>query len=198
MTKVSSDLLAVVDRTVTGLGYELVDVERVGGGLLRVTIDTPGGASHVTVEDCERVSHQLTHLFAVEDIDYQRLEISSPGLDRPLRKASDFERFVGSDVSLHLYEPVDGSRKLRGTVLEVGGPTGQEWIRLRVASEQAAGHGARPKRGEARATDAGAAAPEHRLSLSEIDKARLVPTLDFGSKARRQSGRRTRQQGALK
>ncbi|MGH6643571.1 MAG: ribosome maturation factor RimP, partial [Bradyrhizobium sp.] len=83
MAGVSNGLLATIERTVEGLGYEFVDAEYLAGGLLRVTLDSAKG---VGLGDCERVSHQLSHLFAVEGVDYQRLEVSSPGVDRPLRR----------------------------------------------------------------------------------------------------------------
>ncbi len=77
MAEVANDLYRTVERTVVGMGYQLVDVERLGAGLLRVSLDAEKG---VGLEDCERVSRQLSHLFAVEQVDYQRLEVSSPGL----------------------------------------------------------------------------------------------------------------------
>lgn len=107
------DLAAALEKTVAGLGFELVDWERAGHGLLRVFIDRPGG---VTVDDCAFVSNQLTRLFAVEDVDYQRLEISSPGLDRPLKKESDFTRFTGAQARLQLRSPVAGQRKFVGVL----------------------------------------------------------------------------------
>ncbi len=181
VARITNELQALVDRTVTGLGYELVELERLGHGLLRVTLDTPrpGG---VGLEDCEKVSRQLTHLFAVEHVDYDRLEVSSPGLDRPLHGRRDFERFVGAEVALQLLAPHQGRRKLRGTLLAAGGEAGAEWIRLREspppAPVGAKGQRPRPKK---------AAAPElpvHELALADVDKARLVPQVDFGSKAR--------------
>ena len=84
------DAVKLVETTVNGLGYELVDFERSGRGLLRVFIDKPEG---VSVDDCQLVSHQLTRLFLVENVDYDRLEVSSPGLDRPLKKEADFVAF---------------------------------------------------------------------------------------------------------
>ena len=92
MAEVTNDLYRTVERTVVGMGYQLVDVERLGAGLLRVSLDAEKG---VGLEDCERVSRQLSHLFAVEQVNYQRLEVSSPGLDRRLRTADDFARFAG-------------------------------------------------------------------------------------------------------
>ena len=74
------DAARLVETTLTGLGYELVDLEVSGRGMMRVLMDKPAG---ITLEDCELVSHQLTRLFAVEGVSYDRLEVSSPGLDRP-------------------------------------------------------------------------------------------------------------------
>ncbi len=104
----------LIEKTVTGLGYEFVDFERAGRGLLRVFIDSPGG---IGVEDCARVSNQLTRLFAVESIDYDRLEVSSPGLDRPLKRAADFSRFAGREVKLRLQLPKDGRRNFVGRIV---------------------------------------------------------------------------------
>ena len=99
-----------VERTVTALGYEVVDCERSSHGLLRVFIDrVPGqvypgseaggeGAEFVTVDDCERVTRQLQYALEVDGCDYARLEVSSPGLDRPLKKPADFVRFADSQV----------------------------------------------------------------------------------------------------
>lgn len=105
------DVLKLVETTVTGLGYELVDLEMSGRGLLRVFLDKSGG---ITVEDCELVSHQLTRLFAVEGVDYARLEVSSPGLDRPIKKEKDFIRFRGRKAQLKLRLPLDGRRNFTG------------------------------------------------------------------------------------
>jgi ribosome maturation factor RimP len=99
--------------TLEGLGYELVDLESSRSGLLRVFIDTPRG---ISLDDCERVSKHLTRAFAVEGIDYERLEVSSPGLDRPLKKLEDFSRFAGQRVSLRLKLPVKGQRRFEGVL----------------------------------------------------------------------------------
>ena len=104
----------LLERTLRPLGYELVDVEMSPKGRqLRVFIDKPDG---VDVEDCAAVSNHLTRLFAVEDVDYERLEVSSPGLDRPLRKPADYARFAGEDAQLTLREPIEGARKWKGTL----------------------------------------------------------------------------------
>src|SRR5690606_22290420 len=111
------ELAMMIEPVLGSMGYELVDIEFGSGGLLRVVIDSEGGARHVPVEDCEEVRHQLGRLFMVENVDYERLEISSPGLDRPLKKPSDFERFAGEKVSLRLREPIDGRRQFTGVLL---------------------------------------------------------------------------------
>jgi len=109
----------VFEPVVTGMGYELVDLQVSSGGqLLRLFIDKPGG---VGLEDCAAVSRQLSRVLEVEGVDYDRLEVSSPGLDRPLRKASDFERFAGQKAEVRMRTPGEGGRKkyvgvLRGAV----------------------------------------------------------------------------------
>jgi ribosome maturation factor RimP len=137
----------ILQRTLPGLGYELVDFESPArGGLVRVFIDKPNG---IDVEDCARVSNHLTHLFAVENVAYERLEVSSPGLDRPLKTAADFERFAGEEVKLTLHEAVDNARRVKGVL------RGIEDGAVRID------------------TDAGSRS----YALANIDKARLVPTI---------------------
>lgn len=106
------NLADILERTVPALGYEVVDWEHSPrSGLVRVFIDKPNG---VDVEDCARVSHHLTRLFAVENVEFERLEVSSPGIDRPLRKAADFVRFAGKEADLRLRDPVDNARRVKG------------------------------------------------------------------------------------
>ena len=127
----------IVEQTVSGLGYDLVEIERSAGGLLRITIDLPwvppaeGVASpeqFINVEDCEKVNRQLQFALEVDGIEYKRLEISSPGIDRPLRRVQDFERFVGRVIDITLKAPMgvaaDGQvhasrKKFRGTLEKV-------------------------------------------------------------------------------
>lgn len=145
-------LQSVVEQCVTDLGYELVEIEHGPGGLLRVFIDVlPGSESeYVRIEDCERVSHQLSHLFTVENIDYARLEISSPGLDRPLRKAADFERFEGLEATVRLRRPLEGRKNFEGVItVEGDGRFG-----LVLVDEQAAAKGGKAAKG-ARGAKAG-------------------------------------------
>jgi ribosome maturation factor RimP len=162
-----------VERTVTGLGYELVDLERSGGGLLRVSIDRQPGRAYptdqeaisefVTVEDCEAVTRQLQYVLEVEQCDYARLEVSSPGLDRPLKREADYQRFAGAQVEVTLKLPFQGRKKFKGVLAARDGG----W---RLALEPSA-------KGE----------PEQALDFGfdEVREARLVPVVDFkGRKAR--------------
>jgi len=103
-------------QTLEGVGYELVDLETSRGGLLRIFIDSPRG---ITVEDCARVSNHLTRAFAVEGVEYERLEVSSPGLDRPLKRIEDYARFAGQKARLRLKLPRDGRRRFEGTLAGV-------------------------------------------------------------------------------
>ena len=107
----------IVEQIVAGLGYDLVEIDRSAGGLLRITIDLPWSPpvagvqlapveQFVTVEDCEKVTRQLQYALEVDEVDYKRLEVSSPGIDRPLRHDQDFERFVGHVVDVTLKLPL--------------------------------------------------------------------------------------------
>lgn len=108
------DIGRTLEATVGGLGYELVAWERAGrAGLLRIFVDKPGG---VEIDDCARVSQHLSRVLEVEGVNYDRLEVSSPGLDRVLRKEADFVRFAGEKVRLKLRLAVGGQRNFTGTV----------------------------------------------------------------------------------
>ena len=102
----------LLERTIPALGYELVDWDMSARTrLVRVFIDKPNG---VDVEDCARVSNHLTRLFAVENVDFERLEVSSPGLDRPVKRLADYDRFAGLEARLKLSAPVTGARRIKG------------------------------------------------------------------------------------
>jgi ribosome maturation factor RimP len=183
---VAGDLQALTERTVEGLGYELVDLERAAGGLLRVTLDTAAQAG-ITIEDCERVSHQLTHLFAVENVAYERLEVSSPGVDRPLKKARDFVRFAGEEVRVQLYAPLNGRKRWQGRIVALDGAAGAERVTLAVTPDDESKEPVRRVRPTAaRPGKAGKKPPAEpqkiEFALADVDKARLVPMLDFRSK----------------
>ena len=137
------DLSEAIAHTVEGMGYEFVELERLPGSMLRVTIDTEqeGG---ISVNDCEAVSNQLTALFAAEDVDYKRLEVTSPGVERPLKKAKDWIRFAGSLAHVELFAPMfaegfpeAGRRKLDGRILSVSGEPNRFNLNSRARSPSA-------------------------------------------------------------
>ena len=141
------DLERLLESTLAGLGYEFVSLERSGKGkLMRIYIDKPGG---ITVDDCAKVSNHLSRVFAVEDIDYDRLEISSPGLDRVLRKEQDFVRFAGQKARIKLRVPMDGQRNFVGILRD----TREGRIEIEVDGKVLS------------------------LDLANLDKARLVPAV---------------------
>ncbi len=171
-----------IEVTVTGLGYELVEVERLARGLLRVTIDrlpgqvygTPGApdaGEFITVDDCERVTRQLQYALEVANLAYERLEVSSPGLDRPLRTEAHFKRFAGEAVAITLKLPFQGRKHWNG-VLQA---EGEGW-RLLLAPPAPA-KGARKKPASAAAELDTDRALDFRFD--EVREARLVPVVDF-------------------
>lgn len=174
---------ASVEQTVTGLGYDLVEIERSAGGLLRITIDMPQQPGmpeqFVTVEDCEVVTRQLQFLLEVEQVDYRRLEVGSPGIDRPLRHEADLQRFAGQMVDVVLKQPIGATgtevsanrKKFRGT-LEAGAEPGQWQIVWSDAPPVKPGQRVSKKR-----TPAPLQALQFRLD--EVREARLAPIVDF-------------------
>lgn len=159
------DARSAIGRTVEGLGYELVDVTHGPRGLLCVTIDrlagrvyptdVQGAASEaVTVDDCEAVTRQLQYVLEVDGVDYQRLEVSSPGLDRPLRTEAHFARFIGARTTITLKEPFQGRKVWRGVL----GQSDAGWTL---------------------ALDEGQGEQVLGFVLDEVREARLVPVLDF-------------------
>lgn len=106
------DVRLLLDRLLPGLGFELADVELANHGRhIRVFIDKAEG---VAIDDCVKVSNHLSRVFAVENVDYDRLEVSSPGLDRPLRKRGDFSRFAGERVQVRVRTPLAGRKNFTG------------------------------------------------------------------------------------
>lgn len=138
----------VAESTLAGMGFELVDARASGGGRhLAIFIDRPGG---ITVDHCAEVSRQLARVFAVEGIDYDRLEVSSPGLDRPLRKAADFARFAGNKVDVRMRTPdASGRRRFTGLLRGADGD---------VATVEVEGR-------------------DVALNVDDIERARLVPNV---------------------
>ncbi|MGB6054741.1 MAG: ribosome maturation factor RimP [Burkholderiaceae bacterium] len=157
-------MLELIEKTLAGMGYELVDFERGAHGLLRVYIDfAPEHVARgaITLDDCEKVTHQLLHVLTVENVPYERLEVSSPGLDRPLKKVADYLRFAGQEavVKLRVPMPQAARRKTFQGILCV--PEGE-----RLALEFDGSEG--PAKLE--------------FTLADVDKARLVPQVKFRSR----------------
>jgi len=177
-----------VEKTVTGLGYDLVDCERSPAGLLRVYIDKlPEEAlagALINVEDCERVTRQLQYLLEVEGCAYERLEVSSPGLDRPLKKTSDYQRFVGEEIEITLRMPFQGRKKYKGilSALEVAADS----VESAAVVEPVAPAVVAALPGDVAPAPAwrvvfndGKADQALDFSLEEVREARLVPVVNF-------------------
>ena len=192
----------IVEQTVTGLGYDLVEIERSAGGLLRITIDLPwakpatelekGSGSlpdlapeqFVNVEDCEKVTRQLVFALEVDGVEYKRLEVSSPGIDRPLRHEKDFERFVGHVIDVSLKAPIGAAaqgqvnatrKKFRGTLERVQAVAGEAAGWQIVWSDAPAvkpGQKVSKKRPPAPLQALG-------FTLDELREARLAPIVSF-------------------
>lgn len=172
MLPIEAPFVEAIRRTVSGMGYELVDCEFAAGGLLRVFIDSPEG---IRIEDCERVSHQLSHLLMVEDVDYERLEVSSPGLDRPLRNEADFHRFAGCEAMVRLRRPFEGRRNFEGVLtVEDDGRFGLELVERPAPGAGRRGSRA-PRSGGMWTTPGVATGRKMIFSLDEVERARLVP-----------------------
>ena len=196
-------LQQTVEQTVAGLGYDLVEIERSAGGLLRVTIDLPWAGPnsvkapgvpepYLTVEDCEKVTRQLQFALEVDGADYKRLEVSSPGIDRPLRGEKDFERFAGEIIDITLKAPIGAIGKDAGT------PVAANRKKFRGTLERADGGGwqivwsdaPQPKPGQ-KVSKKRAPVPLQALgfALDELREARLAPIVDFkGRKAKTREG----------
>lgn len=145
----------LLELTLSGLGYQLSDFEYSNhGNMLQVFIEkmnkvSGGASSGITLADCATASRQLQRVLEVEGIAYGRLEVSSPGLDRRLKRAADFARFAGHEAQVRLRHPVDGRKNFTGIVRSVEGD--------RVDFE----------------FDGGRLA----FDITELDRARLVPKL---------------------
>jgi ribosome maturation factor RimP len=170
---------SIIEQTVQGLGYELVDVEWAGGGVLRVFIDRPDAMASdegkaavvgITVEDCARVSDQLSRVFMVESVNYERLEISSPGLDRPLKKPADFARFEGQEALVKLRMSPGGQtrgrKQFQGVLQSVEAKDADAPLPTRFGLVMEGNEGTQELL---------------EFSFDEVEKARLVPRVNFKS-----------------
>jgi len=186
-------LQQIVEQTVAGLGYDLVEIERCTGGLLRITIDVPwqpgaqseGQPQFITVDDCEKVTRQLQFALEVDGVNYQRLEVSSPGIDRLLRGPQDFERFIGEQVDITLREPLGQAagphiaanrKKFRGT-LEKTAQGGWQIVWSDAPPKGKPGQRVSKNRPPP---------PLHALGFAwdELREARLAPVVDFKGRGR--------------
>lgn len=205
--------LKVVETTVTGLGYELVDCERSSHGLLRVYIDRLPEQSYdlpgdlVTVDDCEKVTRQLQYALETVDADYSRLEVSSPGVDRPLKTPEHFARFVGAEVAISLKVPFQGRKKYSGVLCHApdgeqgadpaSAQAGQAWGLVLKApdadkplSKTAAKKLAKEQAKKAAAGESDQAQDMDEVlgfTLDEIREARLVPEVSFKGRGRQEA-----------
>ena len=190
----------IVEQTVAGLGYDLVEIERSAGGLLRITIDLPwqapaadalpGSEQFITVEDCEKVTRQLQFALEVDAIAYTRLEVSSPGIDRPLRHEQDFVRFEGEVVDLTLKAPLGAA--------VAAGQVNANRKKFRGTLERSAAGGWQIVWSDAPAPKPGQKVSKKRVPepmqvlgfvLDELRDARLAPLVDFkGRRPRAPSG----------
>lgn len=160
-------LLELIESTLSGMGYELVEFEKAARGLMRVYIDFPFDptaeeARSITVEDCEKVTHQLVHVFTVDNVAYERLEVSSPGLDRPLKKLVDYVRFADCEAIVKLRVPLPGTANRKSYQGILREPEGENLVLEFEAND-------------------GAAAVLN-FTLADVDKAQLVPQVDFRSR----------------
>jgi ribosome maturation factor RimP len=182
----------IVEQTVKGLGYDLVEIERSAGGLLRITIDLPWTAPQadqqvpeqfVNVEDCEKVTRQLQFALEVDGIEYRRLEVSSPGIDRPLRHVQDFERFAGQVIDITLKAPMGAAangqvnanrKKFRGLLEKVIAADGSVGWQIVWRDEP-------PVKPGQRVSKKRVPAPMQALgfALDELRDARLAPLVSF-------------------
>ena len=151
-----ADLWQAVELAAADMGFELIDLERTPGGVMRVFIDVRDPAAMVTVDDCEAVSRHLVHLLPVEGFDFQRLEVSSPGMDRPLTKPAHYVRFAGSIIKLRLRLPLEGRRNFEGV--------------LQVSDQGALSLEYEGKGGERLRLN---------FEISDVERARLVPQYPF-------------------
>ena len=192
-------LQELAQQTVHALGLDLVEVERSAGGLLRITIDVPwepaqaGQAEQfVTIEDCEKVTRQLQYALEVEGVDYQRLEVGSPGIDRLLRHEQDFERFAGAEIDLTLKEAIGAN--------EAGIAANRKKFRGRLekteAGWQVVWSDAPPVKPGQRVSKRKPAPPMHALgfTLDEMREVRLAPVVDFKGRRAKPSAEETNQE----
>ncbi len=140
------DLETLIEKLVTQIGYELIDFETANGGqILRIYIDKNDS---ISIEDCTKVSNHVNNILSMEtDFDYERLEVSSPGVDRVIKKLKDFDRFKGQQANIKTRFSVEKRKNFKGTLSGIKGKT----IMIKIEDEL------------------------FTIDFENIDKARLVP-----------------------
>ncbi len=176
-----ASIQTIVQQTIAGFaGVELVDIERLPKGLLSVTIDEPGNPLGVSIENCEGITRQLQAVFFVEEINYERLEVGSPGVERPLNKPADFVRFAGERVSVKLREAFQNRKNYTGILQAPLAPQGNVQ-HYELALESKALSKTQQKK-LAKTLDLEAKEIALTFRFDEIEWARLDPHLDFKGK----------------
>ncbi len=145
------------------LGYLLVDIEREGRGLLRVTIENVDYERPIDITDCEKVSRHLNYSLPVDNVNYERLEVSSPGLDRPVKTVADHIRFMGLEANVKLRVAHAGRKNYVGVLQGlISGDADSVDAKLGLLIKNSDGSEAMLE-----------------FSLAEVEKTRLVPVVDF-------------------
>jgi ribosome maturation factor RimP len=161
-----ADLFTLTQQALAGTDIELVDVERAPLGVLRIIIEHPQG---VLIEHCEKVSRQLSHVYEVENVDYRRLEVGSPGVDRPLRQVTDFVRFMGERIEVKIKQPIDNQKVFVGRLgLATEGTDSSEGDKTFTVEFEA-------KKNDVRLIP---------FTFNDVERAKLSPVLDFKGKKR--------------
>ena len=164
--------LEIVSATVVGLGYELVDFEHSARGLMRVFIDKSEG---IGVEDCAAVSNHLTRVFTVENIEFERLEVSSPGLDRPLKSLANFHQYLGCAVKVRLNTLVDGRKRFDGIIESLDGETIVFVVNEETVGKQPVNQSKKPEKQKREGVEE--TNKRIHVPFSSIDKTRLIPDI---------------------
>ncbi len=186
-------LQSLIETTLEGLGYELVELEFGGRGLLRVYIDFLDWQAHqgkfIAIEDCEKATRQLSHVLTVEDVDYARLEVSSPGVDRPLNKPADFKRFEGEQVTVKLKKLFANRRHFEGAlIVEDDGTYSVIFDVIPKQTDAKKGARVKPKKAPEKSADEQSGKPSESVepktmklnfTFEEADRVRLVPQISF-------------------
>lgn len=181
-------LSQIITTALNGLGFSLVDLElSARGKLIRVFMEHADLVSEVNTQNCADVSNHLVRLFEVENIDFDRLEISSPGLDRVLKSLPDFVRFIGKDVQLKTRTPVENQRNFRGNIKNVDSEKNLILLDLNATKINDEKDKDRNKNKNAKKNNKNLVENENisnnnnyvEINFNNIDKARLIPRIEF-------------------